>query len=208
MLGECGSQVTGGPPLRPRPAEQYWTGFEPLTPTAAVGLRPFQRGKWSPWTGLTLLLSLGPSLPSGSKIRPRRPCPPRARSIGVWRCLTVNSGRSQAGLTCAMGLASGPDEGTGRAFQARDRRGRIRATFHRRITDNSGHLRSTDRAAQPALSVIIAGRPSTRVSLARRKSPGAGSALGPCRNGRAGHQRSPTVQRNRRSLAVQLTQPG
>src|SRR4029453_13932061 len=38
MLGECGSQVTGGPPLRPRPAEQYWTGFEPLTELRDRGL--------------------------------------------------------------------------------------------------------------------------------------------------------------------------
>src|SRR4029450_11361873 len=34
---------------------------------------------------------------------------------------------------------------------------------------------------------------NARADLARRKSPGAGSALGPCRNGRAGHRRSPTV---------------
>src|SRR5215211_4139094 len=62
-----------------------------------------------------------------------------------------------------MSAATGPDDGNGRAFQARDCWGHIGATFHRRVTDNSGHWRSTDLAAQPALSVIIAGRPSTRI---------------------------------------------
>src|SRR5215211_7818613 len=80
-----------------------------------------------------------------------------------------------------MSAATGPDDGNGRAFQARDCWGHIGATFHRRITDNSGHLRSTDPAAQPALSVIIAGRPSTRV-LSRtegaklKAGPGSGRA--------------------------------
>ena len=34
--------------------------------------------------------------------------------------LTDNNGRSQDDLTCAIGVASGQEEGTGRAFQARD----------------------------------------------------------------------------------------
>jgi hypothetical protein len=59
------------------------------------------------------------------------------------------------------------------------------ATFHPTDTDNSGHWRSTDPAAQPALSVIIAGRPSTRVLSHGGGRLGPRSALGPCRNGRA-----------------------
>jgi hypothetical protein len=50
---------------------------------------------------------------------PRRPCPPRARSTGIWRSLTVNSGRSSEALTCGSGIGSGQDDTTGRAFQAR-----------------------------------------------------------------------------------------
>jgi hypothetical protein len=51
---------------------------------------------------------------------PCRPCPPRARSIGNWRSLTDNNGRQHAALTCVIGVASGRNAGTGRAFQARD----------------------------------------------------------------------------------------
>jgi hypothetical protein len=43
---------------------------------------------------------------------------PRAGSGGNWRSLTDNSGRSRPDLTCAIGVASGRDDGSGRAFQA------------------------------------------------------------------------------------------
>src|SRR5215216_5650886 len=52
---------------------------------------------------------------------PRRPCPPRARSTGNWRSLTVNNGRSIEALSCSNGVGSGQEDGTGRAFQARVR---------------------------------------------------------------------------------------
>ena len=42
------------------------------------------------------------------------------RRLGNWRSLTVNNGRSQEALTCTIGVASGQQDGTGRAFQARD----------------------------------------------------------------------------------------
>jgi hypothetical protein len=51
--------------------------------------------------GLTLRFSLRPSLQGPSQLRPRRSCPPRVRSTGIWRSLTVNSGRSLPDLTCA-----------------------------------------------------------------------------------------------------------
>jgi hypothetical protein len=58
---------------------------------------------------------------AGARLGPRRPCPPRARTTGIWRPLTVNSGPSLVGPTCAIGVGSGRDDGTARAFQARDR---------------------------------------------------------------------------------------
>jgi hypothetical protein len=83
---------------------------------------------------------------------------------------------------------------TERAVQARDRWGHIGATFHRRITDNSGQWRSTDPAAQPALSVIIAGRSIGRI-LSRTEEVVWG--LGPRRvrvaTVQQGHRRSPAV---------------
>ena len=47
--------------------------------------------------------------------------PSACRSIGIWRSLTDNNGRLQEDLTCGIGVASGWDDGTGRAFQARVR---------------------------------------------------------------------------------------
>jgi hypothetical protein len=100
--------------------------------------------------------SLGPLPPRRSHCGPRRPCPPRARSIGNWRSLTVNNGRSTEVLTCGIGVASGHDDGAGRAFQARDQRGH-------ELPDRSGQHRS--------LSVCIA-------AAYRRTSP---DAAGPGR---------------------------
>jgi hypothetical protein len=37
------------------------------------------------------------------------PCPPRARSTGIWRSLTVNTGRSEERLTSAIRVASRVD---------------------------------------------------------------------------------------------------
>jgi hypothetical protein len=82
--------------------------------------RACQRGKWSSWAGLTLRFAGDHRCQAPSQLRPHRPCPPRARSTGIWRYLTVNSGRSLAALTCAIGVASGVERLPGRAFQARD----------------------------------------------------------------------------------------
>jgi hypothetical protein len=43
-VGESRSQVAGGPSLRPRTAEQRWTGFEPLTQQLPWPRGPCQRG--------------------------------------------------------------------------------------------------------------------------------------------------------------------
>lgn len=48
--------------------------------------------------------------------------PGRARSIGIWRSLTDNTGRSAEALNCGIGDASERGDGTGRAFQARVKR--------------------------------------------------------------------------------------
>jgi hypothetical protein len=67
-------------------------------------------------------------------IGPRRPCPARARSIGIWRSLTDNNGWSQDDLTCGIGVASGMEGLPGRAFQARDRWAHIWAISGPRTT--------------------------------------------------------------------------
>jgi hypothetical protein len=72
-------------------------------------------------------------------VGPRRPCPPRARSTGIWRSLTVNSGRLHTDLTCAISVGSRLNGVPGRAFQARDRWGHIGATNDRIAADNNGH---------------------------------------------------------------------
>jgi hypothetical protein len=150
----------------PPPLEHGRPGFEPLTPTAAVGLRP---------------------LPTRQVVIADGPHPPVEL---MTTAATLERGWSSPAVPSACpGATSGPHP-----------------TRQQRTTPgNGGHSTSQlDSPSRPASQVV---RPP-RFSLARRKSPGAGSALGPCRNGRAGHQRSPTVQSNRRSLAVQLTQPG
>jgi hypothetical protein len=101
---------------------------------------------------LTLGFSLRPLPPRQSHGRPQRPCPPRARSSGIWRSLTVNNGRSHTDLTCAIGVGSRLSGLPGRAFQARDRWGHIRATSGPRTT-----------RSQRTTTVII-GPPSTQLS--------------------------------------------
>jgi hypothetical protein len=114
-------------------------GVQQQQATAAPSARACQRGKWSSWAGLTLRFTGDYRCQAPSQLRPHRPCPPRARSTGIWRSLTVNSGRSLAALTCAIGVASGVERLPGRAFQARDRWGHIGATNDRIAADNSGH---------------------------------------------------------------------
>ena len=68
---------------------------------------------------LALWTSWVPIAVTPTQLRPRWPCPPRARSTGNWRSLTDNNGPSQAGLTCASGRVSGRMTSNERAFQAR-----------------------------------------------------------------------------------------
>jgi hypothetical protein len=99
----------------------------------------------------------GAEAPGPSHVGPRRPCPRRARSIGIWRSATVNNGRSHTDLTCAIGVVSGVDGLPGRAFQARDRWGHSWATNDRITADNTGHHRFAISPAHRADSVICAG---------------------------------------------------
>jgi hypothetical protein len=115
---------------------------------------------------------------------PNHPACPRERTRAV------NHGSCRSALTSQFGVGAGPSLALDSAFQARD----PGATSHRKITDNSGHWRLTDPTAQPSLSVIIAGRPSTRV-LSRTEevawaSIRAGSVPQRARAGIGGHQRS------------------
>jgi hypothetical protein len=135
---------------------------------------PRQRGKWSSWTGLALRFSLWPSPPRWNAVGPRRPCPPRARSIGNWRSPTDNYGRSQEGLTCELGIASGRMIGPARAFQARDRWGHIGATFGPRMTGPQRTTPVTSGAACPQLTGQARLGPhvtsTARRSLTRKRS--------------------------------------
>ena len=113
-----------------------------------------------------------------------------ALANGHERSRAVNHGSCRSALTSQFGVGAGPSLALDSAFQARD----PGATSHRKITDNSGHWRLTDPTAQPSLSVIIAGRPSTRV-LSRTEevawaSIRAGSVPQRARAGIGGHQRS------------------
>jgi hypothetical protein len=101
MLGECGSQVTGGPPFRPRTAKQHWTGFEPLSPSAA-GLPPLPTRQASPRTGLTLPPSCCHRCQAPSHVHPHRPCPGRALSIGRPRSSTDNKGQCVSPPSCRI----------------------------------------------------------------------------------------------------------
>jgi hypothetical protein len=125
---------------------------------------------------------LHPSQPCAATTRewswPNHPCPRRALANGHERSRAVNHGSCRSALTSQFGVGAGPSLALDSAFQARD----IGATSHRKITDNSGYWRSTDPAAQPSLSVIIAGRP-TSSTLSRTE--GAKLKAGPG-NGRAG----------------------
>jgi hypothetical protein len=104
----------------------------------------------------------------------RRPCPPRARSIGNWRSLTVNDGRFEERLSCGIGVASGQDDGAGRAFQARDRWGHIGATSGPQTT---GSQRTTTVTSGPASSQVMCHvRPGSagrldRPALSRTEQP-------------------------------------
>jgi hypothetical protein len=85
----------------------------------------------------------GAEAPGPSHVGPRRPCPRRARSIGIWRSATVNNGRSHTDLTCAIGVVSGVDGLPGRAFQARDRWATSGPHPGHNRPDRSGQHRST-----------------------------------------------------------------
>jgi hypothetical protein len=91
-------------------------------------------------------------------------------------------------------------------------RGRAGAAHHRKATDNSGERRSADRAGQqPAPE--CSPRSSEHRIVSRTEevawaSVRAGSVSQRSSTGMGGHQRSSTVQRNRRSRALRLKQLG
>jgi hypothetical protein len=136
----------------------------------------------------------------------RRPCPPCARSIGIWRSLTDNNGRLQEGLTCGTGVASDVNGLPGRAFQALDRWATPGPHPGHERPDRSGQHRSSPVRHLPSSSAkprqtsqVATTRPG---SLTQKRSPSwpsyASSAeLGPRWVRMAtvahGHERSPTV---------------
>ena len=144
----------------------YGCSGAPTAPCRALVRGLANEAKWSSRTGLTLRSSWRPSPPGPSQLGPRRPCPPRARSIGRSRSPTDNSGRSHPGPDLPIGLAPGRDDGTGRAFQARDQLGplwgHIRATSDRTTVDNNGHCRPVIRPAHRPRT-LGTGRRSTAV---------------------------------------------
>ena len=91
-------------------------------------------------------------------------------------------------------------------------RGHIGATPGGTTRDNSGQRQSVVAPGQPTDSGGDAGRPDTPV-LSRTEEVGLRLGLRwsvpqRSRTGSSGHQRSPTVRRNRRSRALRLTQLG
>ena len=134
--------------------------------------------RWSPRLGRTCTQASPSAATTREWSWPNHPCPRRALANGHERSRAVNHGSCRSALTSQFGVGAGPSLALDSAFQARD----IGATSHRKITDNSGYWRSTDPAAQPVLSVIIAGRP-TSSTLSRTE--GAKLKAGPG-NGRAG----------------------
>jgi hypothetical protein len=133
--------------------------------------------KWSPRLGHTCTQASPSAATTREWSWPNRALGVPSRT-GHKRSRAVNHGSCRSALTSQFGVGAGPSLALDSAFQARD----IGATSHRKITDNSGHWRSTDPAAQPSLSVIIAGRP-TSSTLSRTE--GAKLKAGPG-NGRAG----------------------
>jgi hypothetical protein len=63
-------------------------------------------------------------------------------SIGNWRSLTVNDGRSEEHLTWGIGAASGQEDRTGRAFQAHDAGFDSRHPLHHHRTETACALGS------------------------------------------------------------------
>ena len=172
--GESESEVTRHPPLWPRAAKQHGAGFEPLTQSrrGPVALANEARGR------------LGRASPSGSACDRRRHAGARlvvaGRGLRVPVAsasgdLSVDSGRQHAALTCAIGVGSGRDDGTGRAFQARDRWGHIgatsgpRTTGSQRTTTITGGLSSDQLTGHtpppPQVAAAVLG------SLTRKRSP-------------------------------------
>src|SRR5215218_3133060 len=94
--GRQGSQVTRYLRLRP-PGEEYRDGgFEYHLMTAA-GRQPLPTRQVVIANGSHPPVQLVTIGAKPEPLRPRRPCPARARSTGIWRSLTVNSGRSHIG---------------------------------------------------------------------------------------------------------------
>ena len=196
--------------------------------------------QWSPGTGLTPGRA-GAVVARREHRRYRRPCHPRARSIGPWRSLRDNYGPSRDALSWAIEVTSRLNGVPGRAFQARDRWGHIGATSGPRTTGSqrttavtsgpascqlTGHIRpdSAGRRKRPAVpdtEAVMGAAPGASLSRHREPVMGGNQAVqAPLRSVRAGsvsqrsstgiggHQWSPTVRRNRRSLALRLMQLG
>jgi len=78
---------------------------------------------------------------------------------GHERSRAVNHGSCRSALTSQFGVGAGPSLALDSTFQARDPGATSGPHPIGRSRTTAGHWRSTDPAAQPSLSVIIAGRP-------------------------------------------------
>ena len=120
--------------------------------------------------------------PPGLTLGARVGCP----SSG-WRAAGSDCGREGHG-SCAW-AADGQQPGSVTTGEP------VRKPWRTMTSDAAidGYWPGVSHPSSPVLNTtqFLARRPSA--DLARRKSPGAGSALGPCRNGRQGNRRSPTV---------------
>ena len=136
---------------------------QPVLQTRPAGRLPSGRPGWAAPAPKPALAQRPPESGPGLTIR--------ALGVPSRRTRAVNHGSCRSALTSQFGVGAGPSLALDSAFQARD----IGATSHRKITDNSGHWRSTDPPAQPSLSVIIAGRPTSstlsRTEEARGSNP-------------------------------------
>jgi hypothetical protein len=79
------------------------------------------------------------------------------------------TGSLRLALTSPFDVGAGPGAPPGKCLPSSWPWGHIGATLHRRITDNSGHWRSTSAAAQQLTSAGITGHPTTRVLSGREE---------------------------------------
>ena len=91
-------------------------GFEPLTPTAGAGLRPLPTRQVVAEGGPRPARQVVPQPRGMHAVRPCRPCPPPAPSVGSQEAPTVNTGQPRR-------PPSGPPAADGQRDSASQARG-------------------------------------------------------------------------------------